>query len=437
MQPCCPHPRRGQLHEHSGLTGGLSGRRSAHPTTPLGHSSGSATRAAGSREGPGRAVRGAHLFVPLDLGVDEGPEDVGSEGQVGVDQLRLLVQAVQGEGVPQLHRLDRALLLHTERPPCSWPVLPPGPSPPPGQRPAPGTGPPAGAPPRCATPAAARPRAAGCARPRSSASASGCTCAAPAGACAARPSRAARTGPAGGGRDATGAAAGRPASQSPVAPLPIGPGGHAQGVAGGARTPKPSARGSRRPGAPAAAACTSPLPLRGPGFSSPSTTALRARGPRAGAAHTHLVGLEQIQEEVQLLHHVVLFLFALGNKNGLKRPSTHRTRRYTRLQARASPSWERQSAPRKSPRNVTAPGSRRSHTAQQSPRPLPTSACCVSPANMPWLHGPRRTPGGPGTPSSPPTAPLAPQTPECSGHCSVPEWGSGRRGGAGVGVEQL
>lgn len=98
-------------------------------------------------------MQGAHLLVALDLGVDEGPEEVGGEGQAGVDQLRLLVQAVQGEGVPQLRRLDRALLLHTERPPCSRAAgspggtpssLPPGPGAPssPARHPAgPGTGP--------------------------------------------------------------------------------------------------------------------------------------------------------------------------------------------------------------------------------------------------------------------------------------------------------
>lgn len=72
--------------------------------------------------------------MPLDLGVDEGPEDVGGEGQVRVDQLRLLVQAVQREVIPKLHRLDGVLLLRSRvrpghgwrtvtdnTPPSSWP----------------------------------------------------------------------------------------------------------------------------------------------------------------------------------------------------------------------------------------------------------------------------------------------------------------------------
>lgn len=33
-------------------------------------------------------------------------------------------------------------------------------------------------------------------------------------------------------------------------------------------------------------------------------------------SRTHFIGLQQIQEEVQLLHHVILFLFALENKGG-------------------------------------------------------------------------------------------------------------------------
>jgi hypothetical protein len=63
---------------------------------------------------PGPWLRGAgraHLLVALDVRVDEGPEDVRGEGQVGVDQLRLLVQAVQGEVVPELHAVDHVLLL--------------------------------------------------------------------------------------------------------------------------------------------------------------------------------------------------------------------------------------------------------------------------------------------------------------------------------------
>lgn len=70
-------------------------------------------RAGRARPGAGQ---GAHLLVPLDLGVDEGPEDVGGEGQVRVDQLRLLVQAVQREVIPKLHRLDGVLLLRSREP---------------------------------------------------------------------------------------------------------------------------------------------------------------------------------------------------------------------------------------------------------------------------------------------------------------------------------
>lgn len=56
----------------------------------------------------------AHLLVPLDLGVHEGPQDVRGERQVDVDELRLLVQAVQGEVVSELHGLDHVLLLQAE-----------------------------------------------------------------------------------------------------------------------------------------------------------------------------------------------------------------------------------------------------------------------------------------------------------------------------------
>lgn len=54
----------------------------------------------------------AHLLVPLDLGVHEGPQDVRGERQVDVDELRLLVQAVEGEVVSEFHSLDHVLLLH-------------------------------------------------------------------------------------------------------------------------------------------------------------------------------------------------------------------------------------------------------------------------------------------------------------------------------------
>lgn len=98
------------------------------PPTFLSHSSRSLVRAArlaggaAQREGCGAGGRGKgpHLLVPLDLGVDEGPQDVGGERQVRVHQLHLLVQAVQGEVVPELHRLDRVLLLQSKE----LPLLP-------------------------------------------------------------------------------------------------------------------------------------------------------------------------------------------------------------------------------------------------------------------------------------------------------------------------
>ena len=49
--------------------------------------------------------------MTLNLGVDESPQDVRCERKVDVDQLSLLVQAVEGEEVPQLHGQDRVLLL--------------------------------------------------------------------------------------------------------------------------------------------------------------------------------------------------------------------------------------------------------------------------------------------------------------------------------------
>lgn len=42
-------------------------------------------------------------------------------------------------------------------------------------------------------------------------------------------------------------------------------------------------------------------------------TLLKSSVPDHRAAETHLIGLEQIQEEVQFLHHIVLLLFALGD----------------------------------------------------------------------------------------------------------------------------
>lgn len=52
-----------------------------------------------------------HLFVALDLGVDKSPQDVGCDGKVDEDQLRLLMEAEEREVVPQLHRLDGVFLL--------------------------------------------------------------------------------------------------------------------------------------------------------------------------------------------------------------------------------------------------------------------------------------------------------------------------------------
>lgn len=53
----------------------------------------------------------AHLFVSLDLGVDKSPQDVGRDGKIYEDQLRLLMEAEEREVVPQLHRLDGVFLL--------------------------------------------------------------------------------------------------------------------------------------------------------------------------------------------------------------------------------------------------------------------------------------------------------------------------------------
>lgn len=53
----------------------------------------------------------SYLSVPLDLGVNESPEDVGSDWKVGEDELRLLMKAEQGEVVAQLHGLDGIFLL--------------------------------------------------------------------------------------------------------------------------------------------------------------------------------------------------------------------------------------------------------------------------------------------------------------------------------------
>lgn len=55
-----------------------------------------------------------HLFVTLNLGVDKGPQNVRCERQVDVDELCLLMQAVQREVIPQLHGYDRVFLLKEE-----------------------------------------------------------------------------------------------------------------------------------------------------------------------------------------------------------------------------------------------------------------------------------------------------------------------------------
>lgn len=49
--------------------------------------------------------------MPLDLGVNEGCQHMGSNMQVDVDELSLLVQAKQGEIVPKFHGQDGVLLL--------------------------------------------------------------------------------------------------------------------------------------------------------------------------------------------------------------------------------------------------------------------------------------------------------------------------------------
>ena len=55
-----------------------------------------------------------HLSVSLDLGVNESPQNVRSDGKVDEDKLRLLMKAEQGEVVTQLHGLDGVFLLLTE-----------------------------------------------------------------------------------------------------------------------------------------------------------------------------------------------------------------------------------------------------------------------------------------------------------------------------------
>lgn len=53
--------------------------------------------------------------MSLDLGVNESPQNVGCDGKVDEDQLRLLMEAEEREVVSQLHGLDGVLLLLTER----------------------------------------------------------------------------------------------------------------------------------------------------------------------------------------------------------------------------------------------------------------------------------------------------------------------------------
>lgn len=47
--------------------------------------------------------QGTHLFVALDLGIDKGPQYVRCERQIDMDELCLLVQAIQREVIPKLH----------------------------------------------------------------------------------------------------------------------------------------------------------------------------------------------------------------------------------------------------------------------------------------------------------------------------------------------
>ena len=58
---------------------------------------------------------------------------------------------------------------------------------------------------------------------------------------------------------------------------------------------------------------------------------------RTNGRETHFVGLQQVQEEVQLLHHVILLLFALENTGqvGQHRPSTQLATRVPR-----PPDWQ-------------------------------------------------------------------------------------------------
>lgn len=54
----------------------------------------------------------SHLSVSLDLGVNEGPQNVGCDRKVDEDELCLLMKAEQGEVVTQLHGLNGVFLLN-------------------------------------------------------------------------------------------------------------------------------------------------------------------------------------------------------------------------------------------------------------------------------------------------------------------------------------
>lgn len=53
--------------------------------------------------------------MSLDLGINKSPQNAGCDGKVDEDELRLLVEAEQGEVVAQLHRLNGTFLLLTVR----------------------------------------------------------------------------------------------------------------------------------------------------------------------------------------------------------------------------------------------------------------------------------------------------------------------------------
>lgn len=52
--------------------------------------------------------------MSLDLGVNKGAQNVGSDWKVGEDKLRLLMKAEEREVVPQLHGLNGTFLLLTK-----------------------------------------------------------------------------------------------------------------------------------------------------------------------------------------------------------------------------------------------------------------------------------------------------------------------------------